>query len=216
MRVASLQIGSLFWEQHRWRTGVLDFDRARPVDVPIRYARKSLSRDNGYTMVLCSSLTPLGGAYLVPFCREVVTFDDLVSLAEEMAYAEGFSQSLATTWGALALSGADEKFRALWAGKLNLGAAAVVARFPEGASPMADTGLVSTVLDAGEGIGAVLAAVTSPTGAFPTVEQIIGGMGEPNRPNKGHQYFRRNRQSGIRTFQDEEIEKTLLAKGYAT
>lgn len=108
MKIGILIIGSLIWETDKgrrdWRNDRLRVDQAVAVTAPIRYGRKSVGRDNTFTMVL-SRKASLGVAKAVP-CRRNTTGVDLFDEAIHLWRAESgdaHSQALSAKWGCVAL-----------------------------------------------------------------------------------------------------------------
>lgn len=104
-----LIIGSLFWQDHRdktgdtirkdWRKDHLDMGSVKDVSVPIRYGRFSESEKKGdqtYTMVFDHTLNrnQYGVAKAVGFKRVISSFDDLIAEAKELSKAEGEGKNL--------------------------------------------------------------------------------------------------------------------------
>lgn len=211
-------IGSLFWERDRWASTALDFAHAHKIDVPIRYGRVSMSRDRGYTMVLCSAATPRGTAYLVPFVRPVRSFENLFEMGRVVAIAEGFKSGLSSSWGTIALAtfgGASEVLRHQWSEQTAGAAPAIVAAYPSGQAPLdSSSTLASEVLPDAMGFDLVFVAVTAPTNPFPTPTEIANAMGPPSHPNKAFNYFAGNRRAGITTFEDRSILEKLRLRGF--
>jgi hypothetical protein len=216
MRVGVLTIGSLYWERDHWTDDVLASEQAVTVPFPIRYGRKSDSRDVGYTMVIARS-APLGNAKAIPATRDVQTVDDLRQLAGAVGDAEGIGSSLCCAWGCVALLVRDRgtDFTQSWH-TFGIDASHIVAAYDPRDPPLDATGVLepalwSPELDAFE---LLLATVTKPTKGRPTIEHIADGMGSPPFGNRAHHYFRSNLRAGITTFQDAEILATLTGRGF--
>lgn len=121
MQGAVLVIGSLLWENEKntldskqgklrenWRKN-LDLEKKVPIEVPIRYGRKSTSKRCTYTMVISNSVTNLGTAYIIPFKKEIENFKELKDQALELSEAEGISTTkypkrLIASWGAVGIT----------------------------------------------------------------------------------------------------------------
>lgn len=217
MRVGVLTIGSLFWETDRWRDGVLDFGASITVPFPIRYGRRSGTRDNGYTMVVAKSATP-GSAKLVPVPM-VDTFDDLERLAHEVADAERMGSELACSWACVALLPrvVETDIVQRWR-DLQLDTSSVLATYAAEDVPIDPTAVVEASLwnPSLDSFDAVLVTITKPVANYPNIDNVADAMGAPPGGNKAHAYFRGNRRAGISTFQDDEILATLSHRGFAT
>lgn len=120
MKGAVIVIGSLLWENEEnsldkeqgelrteWREN-LALEKKISIRLPIRYGRKSSSRQCTYTMLFSNSVTDLGKAFLIPFKKEISSFDELKEQAFELSKAEGIStkkypKRLISKWGAVAI-----------------------------------------------------------------------------------------------------------------
>ncbi|WP_160010473.1 hypothetical protein [Rhizobium sp. 18055] len=97
-------IGSLKWDRdgrrEKWRASRLSMDNEVRVTVPLRYGRKSMSRDNTYTMVLDGEP---GIGLLVPFKSEISNARALIVEAEALWSAEAPNSrgSIAADWGSV-------------------------------------------------------------------------------------------------------------------
>jgi hypothetical protein len=231
-----LIIGSLFWESKRgrpaWRDERLDMPAAQTVSAPIRYGRRSSTRGNSYTMVF-SRLCPPGRAKLVPCSHAIATPQDLVIEAEHLWKAEepdAKAHRIASTWGCVALLRNPERtipseLLRIWAER--------VLREP-------DYGKVSQTKDEGilvsrnDGLlridwprraeGAVPAdfdlllvtandpkiSASAPT--YPTAQAIADAW---NRAGRNVEYFWKNNDNGIRSFEDDQIRAHLRPREQA-
>jgi len=217
MRVAVMTIGSLFWEHHRWQSDALDFDASVPVAAPIRYGRRSARRDDGYTMVVSRS-SPIGSARIVPFRRHAADFNELVELAHIVGEAEGFGSDLYTPWGCVAIAAAPQNpVVDQWRRALGDCATLVISAYSEADVPCDRCAVLHVSLwspELAKHADVVFAAVTKPVATPPRTEEIVAAMGSPPDGNLAYQYFRRNVNAGITTFQDLEIETALCARGF--
>jgi len=89
-----LIIGSLFWEnselRRKWRDQQLDIENIIRVKLPIRYGRKSESRNYTYTMIFstdCRSKDKLGEGIFIPFKKEL-TIEQIINQGKPMIEAE--------------------------------------------------------------------------------------------------------------------------------
>lgn len=109
LKGGAIIIGSLLWDSNqqrkRWRESHLKVDSRARVFLPIRYGRRSGSRENTYTMVFSNICYKygLGTGWVLRFKSEINSFDDLKREAYEMGKAEGISNYLCCNWGAMSL-----------------------------------------------------------------------------------------------------------------
>ena len=231
LSIGILIIGSLYWDtenyRSRWRNQRINRSAQKKVKAPIRYGRRSQTRGDSYTMVISDGpgleMASYGTAFFVPCRRNTYTIDDIVEEAEFLWSAETNSSTpngrISANWGcvALALNSACPTRR-----ELGDGWAARVAseqhsdRAKDERSAVTASGLLNiswpehddgTPLEA----DALLATVTRPTlvhGDFPSAKLIAGAwMTEAGRNHVD--YFHRNREHKIITFQDEQISQHL-------
>jgi hypothetical protein len=229
-----LIIGSLLWDDERqtWRDERLEMGSAETVTAPIRYGRLSSGkrRGNTYTMVF-SRLCPAGRAKVVRCSHRISSPQDVVREAECLWKAEQPSAQanrIAAKWGCVALLCNPERkipedIPQGWANR--------VAREPE-------YGVVRQTeeegcLVSGDGLlripwphlvegGAVvqldllLATANDPMltdtpASYPTVETIANAWN--GAAGEHVEYFWKNIDNGIRTFQDDEITARLRPRG---
>lgn len=229
LSVGILIIGSLYWrmdERERWRHKRLRSDREWHVRVPIRYGR--LSRGGTYTMVFAQLTDDQAGQGRAIQCQHVVSSaSDLVAEAEWLWSAESnnvprlcFSSperriSAKAKWGCVALlrnprKEIPQQLLDYWADRVSKepGYSANDRRLVDNRGMLQidwpqlldGSGLVPLDL--------LLATSNDPESAYPRAEAIAGGWNREKGAGKG-EYFRRNRESGIWTFQDQEIAKLL-------
>jgi hypothetical protein len=229
LSIGVLMIGSLYWrtdERERWRQRRLRPDRDWSVRAPIRYGR--LSRSQTYTMVFAElSDEQFGQARAMQFQRAVASPSDLIKEAEWLWSAECNNIprlcissperriSAKEKWGCVALlrnpqSEIPQHLLDCWADRVS----------KEAEYSANDRRLVDKLgilqIDWPElvdGCGPLtldllLATSNDPETTYPSVEAIAGGWNRQQREGRG-EYFRRNRESGIWTFQDQEIEQLL-------
>ena len=237
-KVGILIIGSLYWEDacHRrtWRIDRLDQYRGRYVRVPIRYGRFSGTRQS-YTMVFSRSLgtDDYGRAIVVPCSQRVRCVSDVMDEAVHLWTAEtsdGKNEqcrvSADTGWGGVALLPNPERpmpadLRASWSERVS-GESGYCKQLktvneddlvvnPSGFLripwPEAEDG--SRLVD----VDLLLATATAPTlenGRYPTVRKIADAW---KSCPEGTEYFCRNTEHGITTFQDADIRARLQAGG---
>lgn len=225
LSVGILIIGSLYWDQtcgrSRWRRKRLQAGHEWLVRVPIRYRRLSKSRGNTYTMVFDDlSETQLGTAKVLQCQRSVTTSACLIAEAEWLWAAERkdvpcLSNSpkriISAGWGCVAL---------LYNHQISIPAEIVEGWAQRVASEHAANnkhlvnarGLLQIPwpnLVEGTPITQDLLLATStnpkPRNEYPDATRVANAWLDANDAS----YFRRNRENGIHTFQDEEIEQHL-------
>lgn len=230
--VGILIIGSLFWDDKRraWRDARLDMKSAQPVTVPIRYGRLSTSRGDTYTMVF-SRLCKSGQGLAVRCTRGISSPAELFAEAEALWKAEqpnAAAHRIASDWGCVALlPNPDRKIPAeivrAWGERVGRepGYGQITQAKEEGAL-ITPAGLLQIswprVAPGGEPLQAdlLLATANDPTlagtpGGYPTAEMVAGAW---NKAGGNYaEYFWSNAESGIRTFQDEEIRGRLRPRG---
>lgn len=222
-----LIIGSLLWEVHRqrdgWREGRLDMGRRHRVRVPIRYGRFS-ERRHAYTMVFWPDLAEdrFGHAIAIQ-CRSYDIAKEAKCLwaAESKTAVEG---GVSASWGCVGLLPNPDSTR-LSSEQLQSWRD-FVQECPERESnyralAAAGAGIDEEgtlkipwpMLDAGPPLpfDAVLATATKPTihrSNCPS-PQYIAAAWKTTKGKRELQYFKKNREHGITTFQDGEIDNHL-------
>ena len=222
-----LIIGSLYWdrsaERRIWRRDHLDLNEKQYVRAPIRYGRRSQKRGRTYTMVFSESLSEADfGRAIVAASRS----QDLVEAARSLWAAEGGTSGTSGTWGCVGLlrnrdsrlpTEQCERWRELVAADPHYKRLASAKDDPVAVE---ETGLLSIPwpkLADGSTLGfdALLATATRPTlddGRYPTASDVAAAWDTPEG-NSHVRYFCENRKNGIRTFQDDEIERHLRRLG---
>lgn len=230
-----LIIGSLYWDTNpsrkQWRQTRLGKDEKYRVWAPIRYGRKSRSRGDTYTMVLsheCLRPNQRGRAIVLPCATSVSSGQGLIREAEELWTAEcselTLKGAISATWGCVALlansgRGIPQELLNAWTDrtKRENGYGEVTHADGEG-SIVSPSGLLQIpwpelVNNNGPvSLDLLLATVTNPTleGAlsdYPSAEEVADTW---NHAHPKHvEYFWKNRESGICTFQDELIMQHL-------
>lgn len=227
-----LIIGSLLWDEERrqWRNERLRSDHSELVSAPIRYGRRSgRRRGNTYTMVFSRSAPP-GSARVVHCSHAITTANDLITEARKLWEAEALTRDtgrIAAGWGCVALlCNPDRKIP----DDLLMGWSERVDWEP-------DYGKVSQAADEGsliskegmlqidwphriEGEAAVdldllLVTANDPTLtgkplSYPSVETIVNAWN--GAAQEYADYFWRNTDHGIATFQDDEIRAGILPR----
>lgn len=233
LRAGVLVIGSLLWEEtehrKRWRRERLICADQTRVSVPIRYGRRSNSRGDTYTMVFSLTLSmsdrTMGWGIAVPCVRKVHDTHDLVEEAEALWVAE---QSRAITpgpisanWGRVGVvfnprSPYREEVLSCWSDRV--GTENNYSELPNlsGEKPaIGKDGLLRipwprTELGEYDGLDVLLATATDPSlvdGKYPLPDEVAKAWNIDNCGNV--RYFMKNQESGIVTFEDDEIAKHL-------
>jgi hypothetical protein len=231
LSVGILIIGSLYWDECKgrgnWRRERLLLCDSTPVCVPIRYGRKSISRGCTYTMVFSGALSQdvqkLGCGIAVPCRKRVLSAGDLVGEAEHLWEAENgqFNGKLSANWGCISLlvnpkADVPDELLEEWdirvKGELGYGKL----KHAQDEKPIVDQqGLLKIPWPepcaGGElALDLLLATATDPTlrnKSYPTAEEIAQAWKEDT--GEKVEYFLKNRESGISTFQDEAIQEHL-------
>jgi len=225
-------IGSLLWDNEnrkQWRENDLSCKDGFRVYLPIRYGRLSTSekRKNTYTMVfsnICYSKGyGLGAGWILPIIAEIKSFDDLKREAQKMGKAEGFNNGLFSRWGSVALllnpnKKIDSAIKDEWRKLLSSNkykTSLMNAHLKSEKSAIDSNGFLAirwpkeiTLEGKLEDMDFLIATVTEPklNGKYPTVYQIADAMKRAGY----YDYFLKNRQYGITTFQDERILRRIL------
>lgn len=228
LKVGILIIGSLIWddkkERPKWRNSRLRVEQKIAVNAPIRYGRKAISRDNTYTMVL-SRNAPLGSALIVP-CRRHINGVEFIEEAVWLWQAEAGdpdTQKISAHWGCVAMlardeGGATRELIESWAQRVaresyygNIGHAHNEQQL------VSKKGLLQidwpTHLDSGQpaDFDILLATTNQPTLIGPRLDYAPASKiaEEWVRSPHNNNYFFKNRENGIKTFEDDEIMRLL-------
>ena len=232
VRIGVLIIGSLYWDcsspRPDWRSKRLECARRQAVTAPIRYGRRSGSRGETYTMVFSPGLSAdeLGTAMAIP-CRSHNLIEEAKWLwAAEVASEEGPTGDVSRSWGCVAvLENPDHRLpdevREDWSAR--------VSREPgygnlirvDGEDAVVDkSGVLKicwprTVDGSPLEFNALLATANSPRGCrrgYPSPRQIADAWNtRDGRAEVG--YFCKNRDNGITTHQDLDIDARLRELG---
>ena len=228
-----LIIGSLLWDSTKrrpvWRETRLDVASTQTVTAPIRYGRLSESRGNSYTMVF-SRLAPTGRGKLVPCSHTISTVQDLVAEAECLWKAEqpgAEAHRIGSDWGCVALlcnpyRDIPEDLLKGWSGRVaSEPGYGNVSQTKEEGVLVNEQGLLRIEWprlvgrDAAADLDLILVTANDPeitpsSPSYPTAEVIAEAW---NRAGKHVEYFWRNSDNGISTFQDAEIRALLRPCG---
>lgn len=218
-----LMIGSLFWDnglRNKWRLEHLSMQEAAHVFAPIRYGRLSSSRKCTYTMILLQtcSAEKQGAAILAPFRKPIISCNDIRDQAQALWQAEGgLAGRISGSWGSVGLlvnpaAAFPAQFKEEW-GALHTNQRTKPS-FPDQHDNTSVLGANGQLLldwlrisPTGEPVDLdfILATVTVPEITLPSAQTIAERM----RGSGYREYFDRNRDAGIKTFQDDEILRHL-------
>jgi len=232
LKIGILIIGSLFWDdgqddiRKNWREDRLFVKEAMDVAAPIRYGRKSSSRGDTYTMVL-SMKAQLGRAKLVPCARAINDSNDLINEAVHLWRAESQRMSdsaVSDTWGCAALKIRDgvvcpDEIKAKWAQVAQDKAKHFNIRHAHDELPLLDnSGILQmawpTKAD-GKPVLEVDALLVSTNQPTLTARNEYADPYDIARawlrcPEHDH-YFYKNKEHGIKTFEDDTILEEIWA-----
>jgi hypothetical protein len=228
-----LIIGSLLWDLDRqqWRDERLNVNQSELVSVPIRYGRLSgKRRGHTYTMVFSRS-APMGHARVVRLSRTITSAEDLETEALHLWEAEELAKDTGRIankrWGCVALlrnPGREipEQLLRGWGRRVEReeGYGNVRQTADEG-TLISKEGMLQIdwprCVNDGAPVDLDLLLVTAndPTlngnpPSYPTVETIVSAW---NTAAPEHaEYFWKNIDNGITTFQDDEIRRGLYQR----
>lgn len=222
-------IGSLLWDKssirEKWRSLCLnEISTKTPVKMKIRYGRKSQSRQDTYSMIFSNHpKTEFGQAYVLGFKEVIKNARILESQAFALASAEGIwgkEPSLNKSWGTVGLlinPNIDKKdkvgadiIRKRWADiYLNYKDVFKSSEYSvENEDPVIDQyGFLNIewTEEMNDYDFLIATPVVSNTKGLLNAQQIAEKMIEKNY----FEYFKNNVDSGIMTFQDDEILELL-------
>lgn len=229
-----LIIGSLLWDSDHdrpaWRQKRLDLTSAKAVKVPIRYGRLSLSRGNTYTMVF-SRLCEAGQGKLLRCTRTISTSEDLIPEAEALWKAEQPEAApgrIASSWGCVALlynpdSKVPMELLKAWADRVTREPRyGNVSQTEKEGALLSEGGLLKIAwprfVEDNRPVDVDLVLVTandpeiSPTHPeYPDANTIAAAWNAA--PTEHAEYFWKNRENGITTFEDDQICALLRPRG---
>ncbi|WP_299107648.1 hypothetical protein [uncultured Tenacibaculum sp.] len=222
-------IGSLFWgnepKRVKWRKLYLESAENKiPLKIRIRYGRESSSRSNTYTMILTNHpKTEFGNAYILRFKETLKNAKNLESQAFAMASAEGLwkksGPSLNKSWGTVGLliNPKLEKNKTLEIIKERW--AKIYKDYNWSKSDYQLENEPEIIDENGflkidwtnemDEFDFLIATLTVPKPKLLLTEKNIA---ERINETGYNEYFLKNYENGIRTFQDEEIIKNLNKK----
>jgi hypothetical protein len=235
LRVGVLLIGSLYWDNNQreqWRNSHLNRTSEFSVSVPIRYGHLATKRDNTYTMVfsrLCLNHSHgMGSAIAISLRSTINTCGQLIQEAEYLWAAERHkSQSdghLSADWGCVALlinpaSQISQDLLEGWPRRISQENHYEEFGHTKSEEPcITPNGFLNipwprlleddTLLP----MDMLLAIATSPTltdgsMSYPRIREITHAWRRSDQVNED--YFWRNYESGIHTYQDDTIKGIL-------
>ena len=223
-----LVIGSLYWEnkpkRKKWRRERLNLKHKQYVWTPIRYGRCSQTRGESYTMVFSAGLNKakFGRAIVIP-CNS----QNIVEEARHLWTAEGGKNGISACWGCAGLllnpnSKVPAKQLHSWCELVaNESCYGQLSSARDEPVAVNSCGFLNVPWPKPEGdsnleLDALLATATSPkivNGCYPSVKRIAKAWVTP-RGREHVDYFCKNRESGIQTFQDDDILKHLRDFGH--
>ena len=228
LQIGVLLIGSLYWcdRDHRrdWRNRHLHLDERKYLKVPIRYGRRSATRQGCFTMVFSTSLNEqdFGRAIVVP-CKAQDLIKEAVRLwTAETPRGENDTSRISARWGRVGLlenpdNPMSDGIRNTWItkvrGELTYGHVQSARREQ---AAVDEHGFLKipwprAVDNSDLELHAILATATDPTivgGEYPTVEDIAVAWKSGSGKKEAH-YFWNNRKYRIETFEDDAIEEIL-------
>lgn len=222
------------WRNDRFIKKSESESKIKRIDVkaPIRYGRKSSGRGDTYTMVFSQALTltenskKLGRGIVIPCKKQVKSANDLITEAECLWTAERKEKEsngcISAKWGCICLivnpnSHIPDSLLEKWKERVNKESNYGCLTYAKGEEKIvSDCGLLEIPWPDplnGEqlNLDMLLATATDPTlindKRYPDAEEIVYAWNIDKKNNV--QYFWKNIENGITTFQDKEIEKLL-------
>jgi hypothetical protein len=232
-----LIIGSLFWDpselRHKWRKRAFK-NYLEPVYTPmnIRYGRESKTRQKNYTMILSNHpSTRPGKAMILELKRPLKSFGALEKIAYELAEAEGIyvapkKAKLVSKWGGSVglwlnpkVDKTDAKIadeiRKKWAGiysQYEYFKPAEYAITKKELPVISENGILEiTSTKQMKDFDFLLATATKPN---PQKQITARQIADRIIKTGNGEYFFKNREHNITTFQDKEVLKLLKTHGF--
>ena len=226
-----LIIGSLLWDKDEqrtnWRKNFLAVDRQILVPAPIRYGRVSTERSCTFSMVFsndCNQDNQIGEAIFVPFNDNPIDFKRIELQTQELIKSERKKTTLDSDrfnwgWGTLTISvnpkiliETSEKFNqaksllSYWSKKYSTGFNPNDYKVGQELPVLDKQGLNFNWTDKLDDFDFIIATATKPEREhYPTSKNIADRM----LANEYSEYFQKNIELGISTFQDKEILNAL-------
>lgn len=223
-------IGSLLWDntkRQNWRRERLYCENKFQVYLPIRYGRCSMKRKYTYTMVfsnICYSRGyGLGTGWILPIRAEINSFSDLKAEAQQVGIAEGISDGLSEHWGLVALllnpnKEIDNAIKIEWKNLMDrrLSNHPIFTDKLKSEKSQVDRNGFLTMRWPGEvtpenrieKLDFLISTTIKPTllnKRYPAVYQIANAMKKAGY----YEYFEKNIEHGISTFQDKRILRRI-------
>lgn len=220
-----LIIGSLLWGlseiRQKWRNEDLNLSDKIQIELPIRYGRVSKSRNCTYSMVYssdCKTNNKLGKGYFVPFENESTSIEEILNLSKSVIDSEHNENKDLNRfnwgWGCLGIAFNPT----LEENKKNIILDSWKAKYGNGFNPeeykvgdetpiITNSGiLLIDWMSQLEDFEFVIGTATKPQlEEYPSSDKIAERM----IVNEYDEYFRKNREELITTFQDDEIQNKL-------
>lgn len=227
-----LMIGSLIWDSDdlrtNWRNNNLQTDRLIVVPAPIRYGRISKERNCTFTMVFsneCNQPEMHGDGIFVPFKDNPINLSNLKIQSQDLIKAERKKPKLDSerfnwNWGALTISvnpkilieTSEKNNQAIsllkfWSKNYNSEFNPEQYKVGQELPILNSQGILKfNWPDELNDFDFIIATATQPAHEFyPTSQNIADRM----LASRYDEYFIKNREFGISTFQDEEIGQVL-------
>ena len=225
-------IGSLLWDNDiqrlNWRDNSLDLESMISVKVPIRYGRVSSNRNDTFTMVFsheCINSKLTGDAVFVPFRKNPLDFETLINEKTEIIKSERKKNNLDNdrnnwAWGSLGIllnpkvleRISDKREQAMfllsqWKDKYYSDFKISEYKVGEELPVIDKSGVFQFNWPEGlEEYDFIIATATKPEiNEYPDSKNIINRI----ISNEYSEYFLKNKQNGINTFQDELISEII-------
>ncbi|MEA1885581.1 MAG: hypothetical protein U9N72_00005 [Bacteroidota bacterium] len=212
-----------------WRNKyLLDNDNRYFTKVPIRYGRESQTRNYTYTMIFSKSYeAKLGQGIILPFNEEIISFESIEIQAKALAVAEGIykksNRRLTTSWGSVAILINPEvenedpdsfaliknKWSDIYSNYRNTFNYKNYKTESENESVITPDGFLNINWQYQSGMKDFDILIATPV--IPEPKRILTSSEIADRINekKDSNYFKKNRENKIESFDDIEIERNI-------
>lgn len=234
-----LIIGSLLWDsghqRTNWRNNFLQVNKQIPIPAPIRYGRVSKTRNYTFTMVYsndCNQNSQQGKGIFIPFITNPINFANLELQTQELIKSERKKTTLNSErfhwdWGALTIAvnpeiliQGSEKYNqaqlllSYWGQKYSDEFKPEDYRVGHELPVLDNRGVLKFKwTEKLNEYDFVITTATKPEQEhYPTSKNIADKIIE----SKHSEYFKRNIELGISTFQDKDIIKLLTSQETST